>query len=465
MRFLLIASFILSFLPASLWADELFSDIPAGQYQHLFRIDGSNTIGAALAPALAEAWMKSHGVNNIERMSLAENETRIVGFHTGRNAHVLVDIAAHGSGTGFTAVSKGLSDIAAASRPVKAKEAALFRGVDLSSATSEHIVGIDGLAIITEPSLPVRSLTVDQLKSIFTGELSDWSEVGGPSLPISVFARDDKSGTWDSFNHMVLKKAPLVESAQRFESNDELSDVVSRTRGAIGFVGLASVRQAKVLAVSAGEAEALLPNQLTVATEDYALSRRLYMYTQGRSANRYAADFIDFVTSEGQKQVAAVGFVSQDIMALTPDNVSSLPDYVREQVAGAQRLSVNFRFKDGSASLDNKARRDIARLVEYARQHEGAEVLVYGHASDGDDFNRAGLLSRHRAMAVSRALKQAYVYPDEVDGFGADVPVARIEGNDGRNKNSRVEVWIRLPNALPQSMAGSATDSSIAGTD
>ena len=196
----------------------------------------------------------------------------------------------------------------------------------------------------------------------------------------------------------------------------------------------------------------MAPDRLTVATEDYALSRRLYMYTAGVPENRYVKDFLAFVASEGQEQVAETGFISQDVAAVRPDNVASLPDTIRSRLDGAYRLSVNFRFNESSARLDNKAQRDVDRLLTYLKKHPDAEVMLFGYASESDDLNRAQLLSKHRAMAVSRALKQADFYANEVDGFGAEAPLARIEGNDGRQKNSRVEVWLRAPQAIAEAL-------------
>ena len=158
------------------------------------------------------------------------------------------------------------------------------------------------------------------------------------------------------------------------------------------------------------------------------------------------------VATEGQEQVAATGFISQDVSAVRPENTASLPSEIRQRVEGAYRLSVNFRFKDGSARLDNKAQRDVERLVKYLSNNPDADVMLFGYASESDDLNRAHQLSKHRAMAVSRALKQEAVYPDEIDGFGAEAPLARIEGNDGRQKNSRVEVWIRPPHSIAEAL-------------
>lgn len=432
-------------LPSWVTASPLFHGVQSGYYQHLFRIDGSNTIGAELAPALVQAWLSSHGAEQISVMPSAENESRVVAFLPDRNAQVTVDIAAHGSGTGFSALASGTTDIAAASRPVKAKELVQFDGLDLTAPQSEHIIGIDGLAIIVHPSNPLRTLSVNNLRRIFSGEVRNWSQLGGPDELISVFARDENSGTWDSFRHMVLGKISLMADAVRFESNNDLSDTVSQTPGAIGFVGLASVRDAQLMAISDGNVAALQPNKLTVATEDYALSRRLYMYTAGKSTNRYVDDFLYFVANEGQQQVANVGFVSQEVQPVYPDYLSALPDLMKGLVNNAYRLSLNFRFNNGSASFDNKAQRDLDRLLEFMSEHPDTELMLFGFAAEGDDADMVMLLSKHRAMAVSRALRRAAIYPDVVKGFGSEAPVAAVEDNDGRQKNSRVEVWIRPP--------------------
>ena len=217
------------------------------------------------------------------------------------------------------------------------------------------------------------------------------------------------------------------------------------------FVGLRGASIEAAVGIG-GDVAALAPDRLTVATEDYALSRRLYMYTAGTSDNPYVRDFLRFVATEGQEQVAATGFISQDVSAVRPENTASLPSEIRQRVEGAYRLSVNFRFKDGSARLDNKAQRDVERLVKYLSNNPDADVMLFGYASESDDLNRAHLLSKHRAMAVSRALKQEALYPDEIDGFGAEAPLARIEGNDGRQKNSRVEVWIRPPHSIAEAL-------------
>ena len=437
--------FFISFCSYSASADKLFDALPSGEVHPLFRIDGSNTIGAELAPALVMAWMKERGVVGVGISSGDQaNEVRLRGFYPDTSSQVLVDVAAHGSGTGFKALAAGKTDIAAASRPVKTKEANPRPGINLNDLSSEHIVGIDGLAIVVHPSNPLTSLSVDQLRDIFSGRIRDWSEVSFKKGPIKVLARDENSGTWDSFESMVLGKASLRSDAERFESNNNLSDQVAATPGAIGFVGLSAVRDAKLLAVSAGDVMAMIPDTLTVATEDYPLSRRLYMYTAGVSQNPFARDFLEYVGRGGQRLVDQVGFVSQDVRAVMPENYANLPSRFRGLTQDAERLSVNFRFQQGSATLDNKALRDLERLVEFVKQNPGSDLMLFGFGDENASDIRTVLLSKHRAMAVARELRRSGVYPDMAEGLGSDLPVSGVTDTEGRLKNQRVEAWVRL---------------------
>lgn len=425
-------------------ADELFSNMDSGYSAQLFRIDGSNTIGAELAPKLVENWMKARDVHEITlQQGQQPNEVRVTGYHIKAAKNVYVDIYAHGSSTGFAALNSEVGNIAAASRPIKESEIALLSKDNMLSVEREHIIGIDGLAVIIHPDNPIHSLTVDQIRDIFSGKYTDWSQVGIGFGAIKLYARDENSGTWDSFKSMVLGKTPLAESAQRFESNNELSDLVTNTSGAIGFVGLSSVRDAKLVAVSAGTAPAMTPSKLTVATEDYALSRRLFMYTTSRSQNAFVSDFMSYVRDQGQEWVTDVGFVSQDVQAMIPENYGLLPPSIQKQTQGAYRLSVNFRFHGNSAQLDNKSLRDVERLVGYLKANPDSDLMLLGFADENGNSSFVQLLSKHRAMAVGRELRKYEVYPGLIEGFGAASPVADVADAQGRNKNSRVEVWVR----------------------
>ena len=411
----------------------------------LFTIHGSNTIGARLAPALVKEYLLSKGAIDVVVIDLGNNETRVEAMMKGQSGKVSVEIAAHGSGTGFKGLKSGSADIAAASRPAKRAEIENLADVaDLTDKHSEHIVGIDGLAIIINPNNPINQLSIKQLGQIFSGEIDNWSQLGGRFADIKLYSRDDRSGTWDSFKRMVLgKEYSLSSNAKRFESNDELSDEVSNDVYGIGFVGLPSVRRAKLISISDGFGKALTPNTLNIATEDYALSRRLYFYTDDKPSNANVIEFITFVEGVlGQATVAKNGFVAQFVESVIPESYSDLPQDFQQLTPSQQRLTVNFRFKQGSAKLDNRALRDIDRLAQFIAKHPEEKLVLIGFGDQKKTVERAQLLSKLRAMAVRRELVKLGIYPKHSFGFGEQLPVASNERDSGKYKNRRVEVWL-----------------------
>ena len=413
----------------------------------LFTIQGSNTIGAVMAPNLVKSYFKFKGAKNIRSYKTTiENELVVEGVLPETDQVSKVLIAAHGSSTGFKALANNKAQIAASSRPIKNKEVSLLaEKADMRSIESEHIVGIDGVAVIVHPSRSITALSLEQIAGIFSGQYLDWSELGAEPGIINVYARDENSGTWDSFKSMALgADKSLVNTAHRFESNDALSDRVSADENGIGFVGLGSVRQSKLVAVSDGSAKALLPNKLTVATEDYALSRRLFMYSLGASDNHFVNEFLEFsLSNTGQKDVSDAGFISQELHAVIPTYYEGLPQSFLEVTAQAQRLTINFRFKEGSAKLDNKAQEDLKRLINYLHTNQNLEVILVGFGDPKRSAERSQLLSKLRAMAVRRELVRHGIYPEKTVGFGESFPVASANHLEGRIKNRRVEVWVR----------------------
>ena len=427
-------------------APQPFGDLPLNGEVQVFSVQGSNTIGAALAPELIRRYLEQKGAADvtIEPAKVA-NEVVISGRVPATMTRVYAKVAAHGSGTGFVGLAGNTADIAAASRPIKeSEEQSLVALGDMRSPEAEHIVGIDGLAIIVNPQNPVAELSVDDIAQIFSGGYTDWAQVGGRPGPIHLYARDENSGTWDSFAGMVLGKRSLPAGTPRFESSDELSHKVAQDPNGIGFVGLASVHDSRLLAVSDGSSKALKPNKLTVATEDYALSRRLYLYVNAKTENPYVNEFINFVQEdEGQKVVAETGFVSQELQAVMPEFYSELPQDFRELTNDARRLTINFRFQEGSAHLDNKGLQDVERLVSYLQKQGQSEIVLIGFGDRKRSERRAELLSRLRAMAVRRELVRNGIYPKEAIGYGEQMPVASLDHEEGKQKNRRVEVWIR----------------------
>jgi len=422
--------------------------LPVPDQGPALRIQGSNTIGAALGPALVKGMLEHQGLQAAHsEPGDGANEQRVIG-KTRQGKTVTVEVAAHGSSTGFSALKKSNADLAAASRPIKDSELVDLEPLgDLKSPEAEHVIAIDGLAIILNPQNPLNTLNTEQLAQIFNGEVSHWEDVGGVDGAIHLYARDDQSGTYDTFKELVLNRRgkPLAVAAKRFESSEALSDAVSHDPQGIGFIGLPYVRQAKALAIVDGDSQPMLPVTSLIATEDYPLSRRLYFYLPPSNRNPWAKALVDFTQSgKGQAIVAANGFIAQQVQAIAVEPRASMPEDYQSIVRDAQRLSVNFRFEEGSASLDNKARQDLQRVVAYIKSHGklDKQVTLVGFGDAKNDPQRAALLSKLRAMAVRRELVKSGVVLRDIRGFGAQMPVAANTADEGRIKNRRVEVWV-----------------------
>ncbi|MBC2656492.1 substrate-binding domain-containing protein [Pseudomonas sp. MSSRFD41] len=443
-----ISLFLIGFICYSLpWS--VFAALPlAADDTAVLRIQGSNTIGARLGPALVKGLMEQQGLHGIRiEASSKDNEQRVIG-QTAQGGQVRAEVAAHGSSTGFAALNSARADLAAASRPIKDSELVELENLgDLKSPDAEQVIAIDGLAIILHPRNPLTRLSTEQLARLFSGETKTWEDLGGIGGPVHLYARDDQSGTYDTFRELVLGRRgkALSPGAKRFESSEQLSDAVSQDPQGIGFIGLPYVRQAKAVAIVDGDSQPMLPLNSLIATEDYPLSRRLYLYLPPDSQNPWAKALVSFAQSaKGQAIVAANGFVAQTVQAMSVAPNPQMPEAYQALTREAQRLSVNFRFEEGSANLDNKARQDLTRVLDYLRQHGKMtrQVTLAGFGDAKDDPGRAALLSKLRAMAVRRELVKSGVVLREIRGFGAQLPVATNDLDEGRIKNRRVEVWV-----------------------
>ncbi|MEE4302674.1 MAG: phosphate ABC transporter substrate-binding/OmpA family protein [Wenzhouxiangella sp.] len=410
------------------------------------RLHGSNTVGESLAPALAEAWLTSEGHEHVTVEETAPLERVLTGTNA-RGESIWVEIHAHGSSTSFRDLANGTADMGMASRRIKQDELERLGHLgSLDDPRHEFVVGIDGLAVIVHPDNPVRALRIDQIRAAFSGRYDNWRQLGGPDRPIARYARDDKSGTWDSFESMVLQDARLAADARRFESSSELSDLVANDPGGIGFIGLPYVRDARALAISAG-GEPVAPERFTAATEDYPLSRRLYMYVPEQELDGLGGRLARFAVSrEGQAIVDEIGFVGQKVELERVAIPESAPGEYRRYVQGALRASMNFRFEPGEVNLDSKSQRDLERLIEFLTRpdNRSLQVLLMGFADPSETSPYFSIaLSHDRVDLVAAELAQSGVGVRMARGFGAALPLAEGTGPSSEAKNRRVEVWLR----------------------
>jgi phosphate transport system substrate-binding protein len=243
-------------------------------------IKGSDTLGAKLVPTLAEEYKSRH-------------------------PGVSFEIAAEGSTTGIAAIIDGTAQIGMSSREAKPTEvsAGQAKGVNLKDTT----VAFDGLAVIVHASNPISTLTKRQVEQIFTGDVTDWSAVGGPAGKFSIYTRNTSSGTYSDWKDLAMKKRNYDESSQKMAGTEQISSEVAKNPSGIGYVGLAYIKDPGIKVVAI---EGLMPSKADIVSGKYPYSRPTFYYTNGQPAGE-AAKFIAFTLSaEGQKIAEKVGFVS-----------------------------------------------------------------------------------------------------------------------------------------------------------
>jgi phosphate binding protein len=412
----------------------------------VLRLGGSNTIGEDLAPRLAKTFLEHQGAQGVAIGAKDTKTQHVTVSGTLGGQPIDVEITSPGSKLAFDCLEADTCDIGVSSRPIHPDEAARLKNLgDMTQPTCEHVVAQDGVAVIVSPRNTLSSLSFLELAKIFSGTVTDWSGVGGEAGPIHVYARDKASGTYDVFNTLVMQN-DMLKPARTFDDSAALSHEVSIDDAAIGFIGLPYVKESKALAVTEGGMLALYPTIFTVSTEDYALTRRLFLYTADAPKNPLASAFVGFALSnEGQKIVEATGFVSLAIRSETATLPKAAPARYASEVTGAARLSLDLRFRSGEAELDSKATRDVDRLIAYLAlpEHRASQTLLLGFADNqgSDSVNES--LSKSRATVVAMMLRQRGVAPALVDGFGSAMPIAPNTSPEGRNRNRRVEVWVR----------------------
>lgn len=430
---------------------------PAGGYY--LRLSGSNTIGDQLGPDLVKAWLASKGATGIAVEQRSDGgkpiPERVVSARLdGRD--VRVEVRAHGSATAFTDMAAGSADIGMASRAIKPDEAKTLTAMgDMRSTANEHVVGLDGVAVVLPSGSAIAKLSRADLRRIFSGQAKSWSEFGGGDRPIHLYARDDKSGTYDTFKDLVLKGAPLGD-AKRFEDSVELEAAVAADPDGVGFVGLPYVKTTHAVAVSDGPAAALEPTRFSVKTENYPLSRRLYLYTAASPAPA-AADFVRFALSAaGQAVVKADRFVDLDLtqtVARDPQAPAAACELSAKWSGdrqaycklrdGAEQLGTSFRFRTGSAELDTRASQDLRRVLDRMERSSDKSIVLAGFADSSGAYAGNCALSRSRAQSVAGALKTLGLTAGQVLGFCDELPVRDNGTPEGREQNRRVEIFLR----------------------
>ena len=208
--------------------------------------------------------------------------------YMGEHAGTKIQVTGGGTGTGFAALQNQTTDLCDASRKAKPAE----------------------LAVYVHPDNTLKELTMDQVKDIFTGKIKNWKDVGGPDAPITVYSRENSSGTYEFFKDHVLKGQDFAASAQTMPGTAAIVQAVSKDKSAIGYGGAAYGGTSKLLAIKKDEASpAVAPTEENVENGSYPIWRYLYVYVNPALDKGEIAAYLTWIRSDaGQKYVKEVGY-------------------------------------------------------------------------------------------------------------------------------------------------------------
>lgn len=410
------------------------------------RILGEGEPGRSLIPPLVAAFAASRGLDH----SVTEDGTaRLTDPTTGQ---ILADFT-------FTPLSQ------------EQARAALLAGraeLILSTATEPDLgfrpLALDALVPVAATDNPVAQISSADLARVLAGDVSNWAEIGGPDMPLVLHGLAPDSGLQRALSERLGRDSAATVIHPDLAT---LATAVARDPWALAVTGRAMAGRTRILTLTDSCGFPLLPNSLAVKAEDYPLALPLHLLTPRRRLPLMAREFLEFLTlPQAQAVIAATGYVDRDPerQPMTADGLrlinaiqgagaeTTLDDLKRlvDVMDGADRLSLTFRFEDGSSTLDAHSQgnlADLARLLQSGAFR--GESLILAGFSDGSGAAAANLaLSEDRATAILSALTNAA--PDlpadrlpSVIAFGEALPMACDETAAGRRLNRRVELWLR----------------------
>lgn len=219
------------------------------------------------------------------------------------NPGISVTVSGGGSGNGIKAIIDGTTDVANSSRFIKDSE--VKAAVEKGTYPVPFAVAMDALIPVVHPSNPIKDISIEQLRKVYTGEFTNWKELGGEDAKIAVVGRDTSSGTYEVWDEKVMNKERVTPRALVVASNGAMVQTVAKNKLALGYIGVGYINDSiKTLPV-----EGIEGNMRTVLDGEFPVSRYLYMFTRGWPEGN-ALKFINFVLSDaGQEIVGKTGYI------------------------------------------------------------------------------------------------------------------------------------------------------------
>ena len=426
----------------------------------LIRMTGAPQPGAAVLVPLWQGFARTKGLTSMIEtedqlgFSLLLSD-RVAGRPIGR-----VTFQPAGAEAARQNLARGLADL---SLTYRAEE-----------GTAERIVALDAMIPIVARDNTLPQISTAELARALTGRIANWQELGGPDMPIVLHALTVQSSLEEALS---VRLGNPIAATERHPDSKSLAVAVAHDPYALAITALSAVGEARQLPLTDSCDFPLVPSPLAVKSEDYPLSLPLFLQMPRRRLPLLAREFLDFLASDdAQAALSTAGHMDRAIVRtpLAADGTRlmnairvagddiTLPDLQRlaARMFGSDRLSLTFRFEDGTETLDAQS---LDRLAELAGlisvgTFRGDEVTLVGF------FDGSGPAAENMAKSVSNAetllAALAEAAPDlpkdqlpNVEGFGEALPMACDTTSGGRRLNRRVEVWIGPLASQPENVS------------
>ena len=380
---------------------------------------------------------------------------------------VNVQLSETTSDAAFAALSAGEAVLAVTSRQISDEEAAALTGRDrraLEALELEQVIGLDGLVAVVGADVDIDAISPEQIAGIYSGTITNWSELGGPDSPISAFTREPGSDVRSALERsvMVPNQRQIAANVIAVDSNDGVASAVRTFPNSIGITSFGAVSDGRMLSITDACGIEVAPNEFSIKSETYPLSVRIYLYERPGTIPVHARGFVDFASSDlGQQVVEDTGYL--DLRPVTPvagQGVASLMDIRSDSVSeaelssindlraateGAERLSSTFRVGE-AGQLDGRARVDLTQIARMVRsgRFDGQELILVGFPGNAANGAESGsTLARH---VVSRLFEFDQAVEEQITvGFRIlGLPGPAVGScNAAASERGRVEVWVR----------------------
>ncbi|MQY41911.1 OmpA family protein [Epibacterium sp. SM1969] len=433
-------------------------------------LSGSAAMAEILLPALIEGYALRNGYQTHRNHLQGEDFEYLLRSSGGATIARFVFHVGN-TDAGFRDLFDNAADIVMSQREVRRAELDQARSLglgDLTQPNRSRVLALDGLVPIVSAHNPIQHITLPQVAQVLSGNISNWSQLGGPDAPILVHLPFADTGMAQAISDQFLPDAPVIKTAERHDRVDTLARHVAIDPFAFG-IGLYSTPAAtRVLQISGECGFDLQANRRSIKTEDYPMTAPLFLYLPARRLPKIGREFLAYVRGPAaQIVIRRAGFVDQApefvsieaqgnrlANAISAAGAEVKLESLHRMVAvlsDLERQTTTFRFEPGSTRPDAQSRSNIQQLAREleAGVYDGRKLVFVGFSDGQGPAEGNQKISLKRAGAVRDAVLKAGETANlervdiTIEAFGEAMPMACDDSSWGRKVNRRVEVWVR----------------------